>query len=85
MILTLKNYKASIKLLTKDKLIATSICDALAPDLKTLQNHECSTEVFLDDSSVIFRMETQDIATLRASVNAYLRLSDVSYQCLQYS
>lgn len=82
-ILTLKSYKASIKLLSKDKHIAASICTALVPDLESLQKDEDRVEVFLDGPSIVFKIETENIATLRASLNTYLRLSAASYECLQ--
>jgi tRNA threonylcarbamoyladenosine modification (KEOPS) complex Pcc1 subunit len=80
--LTSKSYRARIKLSAKSRRVATSIRDALAPDLKRLPKTEGRAEISLKNSDVIFTIETNDIASLRASVNSYLRLADASYRCI---
>lgn len=61
---------------------ARSIYSALAPDLEKLQGRDESIELDCSGSGVTFSMETDDIASLRANVNSYLRLVDASYRCL---
>lgn len=80
--MTSKSYRARIKLSAKSRRVATSIRDALAPDLKRLPKTEGRAEISLKNSDVIFTIETNDIASLRASVNSYLRLADASYRCI---
>jgi tRNA threonylcarbamoyladenosine modification (KEOPS) complex Pcc1 subunit len=80
--LTSKSYRARIKLSAKSSRVATSIRDALAPDLKRLPKTEGRAEISLKNSDIIFTIETGDIASLRASVNSYLRLADASYRCI---
>jgi tRNA threonylcarbamoyladenosine modification (KEOPS) complex Pcc1 subunit len=84
MTLTLKNCRARVRLSTKSKRIAASISAALAPDLSRLPkgDESDSTEICLDGYDVLFNTKTDDIATLRASINSYLRLADTSYRCL---
>jgi tRNA threonylcarbamoyladenosine modification (KEOPS) complex Pcc1 subunit len=36
----------------------------------------------LKNSDIVFTIETNDIASLRASVNSYIRLADASYKCI---
>ena len=80
--MTLKSYRAKIRVSTKSSRAATSIRDALAPDLKHLPKTEGRAEISLKNSDIIFIIETNDIASLRASVNSYLRLVDASYRCI---
>jgi tRNA threonylcarbamoyladenosine modification (KEOPS) complex Pcc1 subunit len=82
MTLNLKSYKARIKVSTRSKRIAAGICHALAPDLRLTLSPGSRAEIFLKNSEVIFKIETSDIASLRASINSYLRLADASYKCL---
>jgi tRNA threonylcarbamoyladenosine modification (KEOPS) complex Pcc1 subunit len=62
--------------------VAASIRDALAPDLKRLPKTEGRAEISLKNSDIIFTIETGDIASLRASINSYIRLADASYKCI---
>lgn len=78
----LKSYRAKIRISAKSRRVATSIHDALAPDLKRLPKTEGRTDISLKNSDVVFTIETNDIASLRASVNSYLRLADASYKCI---
>lgn len=83
--MTLKSCRARIRISTRSGRVAGSICAALAPDLKRLlkdDDEEGRAEISLSGSNIIFRVETGDLATLRASVNSYLRLADASYKCI---
>jgi tRNA threonylcarbamoyladenosine modification (KEOPS) complex Pcc1 subunit len=82
MTLNSKSYKARITVSTRSNRIAASICQALAPDLRLMPTTDCIPEISLKSSKVIFKIETSDIASLRASINSYLRLADASYKCL---
>jgi tRNA threonylcarbamoyladenosine modification (KEOPS) complex Pcc1 subunit len=82
MTLNLKSYKARIKVSTRSKGVAAGICHALAPDLQLMRSAGSRAEIFLKNSEVIFKIETSDIASMRASINSYLRLADASYKCL---
>lgn len=79
--MTLKSYRARIRVSAKSRRAATSIRDALEPDLKRLPKADGRAEISLKNSDVIFTIETNDIASLRASVNSYIRLADASYRC----
>ena len=80
--MTLKSCRARIRVSAKSRRAAASIRDALAPDLKRLPKIEGRAEISLINSDVIFDIETSDIASLRATVNSYVRLADASYRCL---
>ncbi len=82
MILNLTRYKARVVISTGSKCIAACICDALAPDLRLLATTDCRAEVSLKETKLVFNLEAADLASLRASVNSYLRLADASYRCL---
>ena len=82
MTLNLKGYKSKIKVSAKSKRIATAVCNALAPDLHLISKADGRAEICLKDSIIIFKIETSDIASLRANINSYLRLVDASYKCL---
>jgi tRNA threonylcarbamoyladenosine modification (KEOPS) complex Pcc1 subunit len=82
MTLNLKGYKARIKVSAKSKRIAVAVCDALEPDLQLMPKTDSRAEISIKNSDVIFKIETSDIASLRASINSYLRLAAASYKCL---
>jgi tRNA threonylcarbamoyladenosine modification (KEOPS) complex Pcc1 subunit len=82
MILNLKSYKARIKVSTTSKRKAAAICQALAPDIRLPPSNDARAEIFLKNSEVVFKIETNDIASMRATMNSYLRLADASYKCL---
>jgi tRNA threonylcarbamoyladenosine modification (KEOPS) complex Pcc1 subunit len=82
MTLTLKSCKAKIRISTKSKRAADSIGAALVPDLSRLPKDEGRATISLKNSDIIFKIETGDIASLRASINSYLRLADASYKCI---
>jgi tRNA threonylcarbamoyladenosine modification (KEOPS) complex Pcc1 subunit len=81
--LTSKRYRARIKVCAKSRPVASSIRDALAPDLRRLPKTECTAKISLKDSDVIFTIETEDVASLRASINSYVRLAEASYKCIK--
>lgn len=80
--MTLKSCRAKIRVSAKSRRVAASIRDALAPDLKRLPKTEGRAEISLKNSDIIFTIETDDIASLRASINSYIRLADASYKCI---
>ena len=49
--------------------------------MKKLQDSD-RLALSLRGSSIVFRIETDDIASLRANVNSYLRLADASFRCI---
>lgn len=65
--------------------VARSIYCALAPDMPKLRGKGERLAISQKGSSVIFKIETDDIASLRANVNSYLRLVDASYRCIESS
>ena len=82
MTLNLKSYKARIRVSTTSKRKAAGICQALAPDVRRPPSTDARAEISLKNSEVIFKIETNDIASMRATINSYLRLADASYKCL---
>ena len=82
MTLNSKSYKARIIVSPRSRRIAASICHALAPDLRHVPATDCIPEISIKSSKVIYKIETDDIASLRASINSYIRLADASYKCL---
>lgn len=80
--MTLKSCRARIRISAKSRRAAGSVRDALAPDLKRLPKTEGRAEIFVVNSDVIFDIVTPDIASLRASMNSYIRLADTSYKCI---
>jgi tRNA threonylcarbamoyladenosine modification (KEOPS) complex Pcc1 subunit len=82
MTLNLKSYNARIKVSTRSKRVADGICQALAPELRLASSTGSQAEIFLKKSEIIFKIETSDIASMRATINSYLRLADASYKCL---
>ncbi|AFU59308.1 MAG: KEOPS complex subunit Pcc1 [Nitrososphaera sp.] len=78
----MKSYRAKIRVSAKSSRVAASIHDALAPDLKRLPKTEGRAAISLKNSDIIFDIETPDIASLRASINSYIRLADASYKCI---
>lgn len=62
--------------------VARSIYSALAPDMPKLKGKGERLAISQKGPSVIFKIETDDIASLRANINSYLRLADASYRCI---
>jgi tRNA threonylcarbamoyladenosine modification (KEOPS) complex Pcc1 subunit len=84
MTLTLKSCKARIKVSLSNKRTANSLRAALSPDLSCLPKEgEGSARISLYKSSVIFKIEAEDISSLRANINSNLLLADASYRCLK--
>lgn len=79
--MTLKSCRARIRVSARTRRAAASIRDALAPDLGRLPKTDGTAEISLKNSDVIFTIETGDVASLRASVNSYIRLAEASYKC----
>ena len=80
--LNLKSYKARIRVSTRSKRVAAGIFHALAPDLRHMSSTSYRAEIFLRNSQVFLKIQTSDTASMRASINSYLRLADASYKCL---
>jgi tRNA threonylcarbamoyladenosine modification (KEOPS) complex Pcc1 subunit len=56
-------------------LVAEAVFSALRPDTKYFSKDDSShSKVFLDDHLIIIQVEADDIPSLRASLNSYLRL-----------
>lgn len=64
---------------------AKPVYAALFPDMKKLQGKNECLDMSLQGSFITFSIETDDIASLRANVNSYLRLADASFKCIESS
>lgn len=64
---------------------ARSVYSALAPDMKKLQGKNESLGMSLSGSFITFSIETDDLSSLRANVNSYLRLAHASLKCVESS
>ena len=62
-----------------------SVYSALAPDIKKLQGKNEIFDMSLKGSLMTFSIETDDLSSLRANVNSYLRLADASLKCIESS
>ena len=95
--LTLKSCNASFRIKiynvsnAKSNLIASSIFRALTADTNgktrtnTKQSFHSATEgasLQLTNSVVVFDVKSKDVASLRASLNTYIRLTEASYRCI---
>jgi tRNA threonylcarbamoyladenosine modification (KEOPS) complex Pcc1 subunit len=84
----LKNYKASMQISFKNKpisirrSIAKCICSALKPDTKLSSGSSEKIKISSDISNVFIEIESDDIPSLRATINSYLRLINTSYKCI---
>lgn len=78
----LKSYKARIRVSTGSRHVSASIYHALVPDIGVMPSGHEIADLSLKDAEFVFKIETSDIATLRASINSYLRLVDTSHKCL---
>ena len=84
----LKNYKASMQISFKNKpvsirsSIAKSICYALKPDTKLSSCSKEKVKISSDVSNVFIEIESDNIPSLRATINSYLRLINTSYKCI---
>ena len=80
--LTSKKCRAEIRVSTSSQRVANSVSAALAPDLKRLPKGDGSAEISLEGTIIIFRIETSDLPTLRASIHSFLMLSSAVLHCL---
>lgn len=64
---------------------AKAIYSALSPDMKKLEGASERLSMSRRGSSIILKVETDDIASLRANINSYLRLVDASHRCIESS
>lgn len=80
--MTSQSCRARIRVSARSRRAASSIRDALAPDIRHLPKTEGRATISLSNSDVIFDIKTPDIASLRASVNSYIRLADASNKCI---
>ena len=68
-----------------DSAVLASMYSALKPDVGAkgkLSEPGTKAEIALERNSIIFGIESKDLATLRATLNSYLRLADASYKCI---
>lgn len=57
------------------RLVAEAAFSALCPDMKYFSKDNSSmSKIFLDDQMITIQVEANDIPSLRASLNSYLRL-----------
>lgn len=78
--MTRKSCRAEVKVTVRGP-AARSIYSALEPDMKKLEGRD-RLAMSLQRSSIFFKIQTDDLASLRANVNSYLRLVDASYRCI---
>lgn len=64
---------------------ARPVYSALVPDMKKLQGKNERLQMSLQGSFITFSIETDDIASMRANINSYLRLADASFKCIESS
>jgi tRNA threonylcarbamoyladenosine modification (KEOPS) complex Pcc1 subunit len=84
---TSKNCKAKIRIsfkrsTSKSSLIVKSIYSALNPDIKSFPDPVIRTSACVNNSNLYIEMETSDVPSLRAIINSYLRLANVSYKSI---
>lgn len=79
--MTSKACKAEIRIRVKGPK-ARPIYSALAPDLKKLEEKNERLGLTVSGSCLTFSIETDDLASLRANINSYLRLVDAAHRCL---
>lgn len=82
--MTRKSCQAEIRVKARGS-VARSIFLALSPDMDKLQGSGERLAMSCKGSFIIFNVESNDIASLRANVNSYLRLVDASYRCTDSS
>jgi tRNA threonylcarbamoyladenosine modification (KEOPS) complex Pcc1 subunit len=84
----LKNYKGKIQISFKKlansecKLIAKSVSCALRSDTKFSTDPKARARISADSSNVFIEVHADDIPSLRACINSYLRLAYASYKCV---
>lgn len=83
---TSKNCKVRIELNFKPQnlgaeRIANAISFSLEPETKFSQD-QCEIHFLSQNSSILVDIQTNDIATMRASINSYLRLVNAALKCI---
>ena len=81
-----KNYRARIQISFKARahkstLIAKSMYSALNPDTKVSSDSE-AIRISVHVNNLFIEIEADNIASLRAMINSYLLLINVSYKCI---
>ena len=84
---TSKNCKAKIQIsfktsTSKSNLIVKSIYSALNPDIKSSPDPGVKTGACVYNSNLHIEIETNDVPSLRAIINSYLRLANASYKSI---
>ncbi len=84
-----KNCKASIQISFKNMTMSTynsvakCICSALKPETELLSYSREKIKISSDSSNVFIEIWADNIPSLRANINSYLRLIDTSYKCIR--
>ncbi|HKU48847.1 MAG TPA: KEOPS complex subunit Pcc1 [Nitrososphaera sp.] len=78
----MKSCTAEIVISAKSRRIASSIRDALSPDLSILPGNGQSAKLSLKGSNIILKFESSDLASLRAGLNSALLLASASFRCI---
>lgn len=81
--MTSKSYRTEITIRAGSR--AKAVYSALAPDMKKLQGKNERLGMSLRGPFITFSIETNDLASLRANVNSYLRLAAASLKCVENS
>lgn len=76
--MTRKNCRSEIRIKAH---AAGAIYSALAPDIPKLTEKGERLAISRKGPTIIFTIETDDLASLRAKVNSFLRLVDTSHRC----
>ena len=76
--MTLKSCRSEIRIKVH---AAGAIYSALAPDIPKLTEKGERLAMSRKGSTIVFTIETDDLAALRANVNSFLRLVDTSHRC----
>jgi len=62
---------------------AAKLYEVLAPEISSDPGEKSNVRLTRDDSSVTLEVEAEDAASLRASLNMWLRLVNVSHEVLE--
>lgn len=62
---------------------AAKLYEVLAPEIISDPGEKSNVRLTRDDSSVTLQVEAEDAASLRASLNMWLRLVNVSHEVLE--
>jgi tRNA threonylcarbamoyladenosine modification (KEOPS) complex Pcc1 subunit len=82
-----KNFKASMQISFKNTSLSTHslakcICSALKPDIDLSSYSREKIKISSDSSNVFIEIWADNIPSLRANINSYLRLINTSYKCI---